>query len=75
MTDEVKTADPELEAAIQRALALRCTMREICEAADVQETVLWRWRNGVKPNWERRAGTLSAIKNLIQERKDAYRKA
>lgn len=69
------TPDAELEALVQRALSLRCTMREISEAAGVHEAVLWRWRQGTKPNWERRDAAFNGIQALIEARKDEYQQA
>lgn len=66
------TIDKELETAVARAQKLRITMKEIQDATGIAESVLWRWRNGTKPNWERRQHTIKVINELIDKAKKDY---
>jgi len=75
MNQKREAVDDELEAAIQRAMKLRIKMREIQDATGIDETVLWRWRNGTKPNWERRQHVLDTIDAMIKQAKDDYAQA
>lgn len=72
VNERAKDHDPELEALVQEALALRLTLGEIAEAALVSDTVLWRWRTAVRPAWDRREQALAGIERLIEDTRRDY---
>jgi len=65
--------DPELEALLERALALRITLREVCEAGGLQEVQLWRWRHTQHATWKRRQEFMRKVEKLIEQKREEYR--
>lgn len=60
--------DAQLEAAIQRALELSIPLSHICREARVDQSTLWKWRNGrSSPVMSSRQAVLDAIDKLVQE--------
>lgn len=60
--------DDELEAAVQRAIELQIPLSTICLKAEVDQSTLWKWRNGrSSPTMSTRKAVLDAIKSLELE--------
>lgn len=64
--DPVK--DPQLEAAVNQALELEIPLSRICREAGVDQSTLWKWRNGrSSPVMTSRQAVLDAIEKLVRE--------
>lgn len=62
------TPDHQLEAAVQRAIELEIPLSHICQEAGVDQSTLWKWRNGrSSPVMSSRKAVLDAIEKLVLE--------
>lgn len=60
--------DIELEAAIQQAIKLDIPLSVVCRRAQVDQSTLWKWRNGKSsPTMSTRQAVLDAVEELLQE--------
>lgn len=62
------TPDHQLEAAVQRAIELGIPLSRVCDRAKVDQSTLWKWRNGrSSPTMSTRQAVLDAIEKLVLE--------
>lgn len=67
-----REGDIELITLLERARKLRISNVEISNATGADVVKLWRWSNGVVPNYTTRQAFVEALERLIDERKQEY---